>query len=84
MVNGAGAGSDGSEGKAEAEGGACESPPRKKAKKGPIQYQPCGRGEDCTCAICKKAKDQQVRTRATLHCARWCHELRPGRSARVL
>ncbi|KAK9908100.1 hypothetical protein WJX75_002756 [Coccomyxa subellipsoidea] len=55
----AGAGSDGSEGKAEAEGGACESPPRKKAKKGPIQYQPCGRGEDCTCAICKKAKDQQ-------------------------
>lgn len=43
--------------KSEAEG---DGPPRKKAKKGPILYQPCGRGEHCTCAICNKAKQQQV------------------------
>lgn len=32
----------------------------KKAKKAPTVYQPCGRGGSCTCAICKKAKAQQV------------------------
>ena len=57
---GAGVGNNADKGKAKAQDEACESPPRKKARKGPIQYEPCGRGEFCTCAICKKAKDQQV------------------------
>jgi len=35
-------------------------PTPKKAKKVPTVYQPCGRGARCTCAICKKAKEQQV------------------------
>ena len=41
-----------------------DGPPRKKGKKGLIIYEPCGRGEYCTCAICKKAKQQQVWTPA--------------------
>ena len=45
---------------ASAEGSATGSATAKKAKKAPIQYQPCGRGPRCTCAICKKAKAQQV------------------------
>lgn len=53
-------GNNADKGKAKAQDEASESPPRKKVKKGPIQYGPCGRGEFCTCAICKKAKDQQV------------------------
>lgn len=62
----AGDGSSGAEDmvavKREAEGAAGASAVKKKAKKGPAHYQLCGRADDCTCAICKKARDQQVVT----------------------
>ena len=48
-----------------AAGPSCSSaegmPPRKKPKKAPPRvYEPCGRGPSCTCAICRKAREQQV------------------------
>lgn len=38
------------------------TPPKaKKSKKAPPRvYEPCGRGLCCTCAICRKAREQQV------------------------
>ncbi|BDA45031.1 Helicase-like transcription factor [Coccomyxa sp. Obi] len=65
--------------KSEAEG---DGPPRKKAKKGPILYQPCGRGEHCTCAICKKAKQQQAKAAEREEKRLWQAELAARKEAK--
>ncbi|CAL8469222.1 g8763 [Coccomyxa elongata] len=65
--------------KYEAEG---DGPPRKKAKKGPILYQPCGRGEHCTCAICRKAQQQQAKAADREERRLWLAELAAHKDAK--
>lgn len=47
------------------------TPPKtKKPKKAPPRlYEPCGRGPYCTCAICRKAHEQQVGAGAVRCCS---------------